>query len=562
MDKLHALKQYFGHSAFRPGQEALIDALLSGQDVLGVLPTGAGKSVCYQLPAVMLTGITLVISPLISLMKDQVTALNQSGIPSAYINSTLTAAQCREALRRAALNAYKIIYVAPERLHTPLFQQFIRQASLALIAVDEAHCVSQWGQDFRPSYLDIAAFLQGLPHCPPVGAFTATATPKVKEDIIRLLQLRTPYILSQGFDRPNLYFEVRTPKKKEEELLRLMERWPEKSGIVYCSTRKNVDNVCNLLRLKGYAAARYHAGMGEEERHQAQDDFQFDRARVMVATNAFGMGIDKSNVSFVVHYNMPKDLESYYQEAGRAGRDGEKADCILLYSKGDVVMAQYLISHSRERGLDAALNEELERHEKERLKMMTFYSTTSRCLRAFILRYFGESAPDSCGNCSSCRGISKLPKAAKETSESLAADEGFFTALRLLRNQLAMEQKVPAYVVFTDATLRDMAFKQPTDEEAFLTVSGVGEEKNRRYREVFTYLIRLYLSEQEQSAITRADASRLAQQAYNTHRPWTDSEIIRLKAEKVQGMTTLAIAKAHERPEEAIRDMLLHLQNK
>ncbi len=559
MDKLQALKQYFGHSAFRQGQEALIDALLKGQDVLGVLPTGAGKSVCYQLPAVLHPGITLVISPLISLMKDQVTALNQSGIPAAYINSTLSFAQCREALRRAALSAYKVIYVAPERLHTQMFQNFISQANLALIAVDEAHCVSQWGQDFRPSYLEIASFLQGLPLCPPVGAFTATATPKVREDIVRLLKLRSPFILSQGFDRPNLYFEVRSPKKKETELLRLMERWIDKSGIIYCSTRKNVDKVCNLLREKGYAAARYHAGMGEEERHQAQDDFQFDRARVMVATNAFGMGIDKSNVSFVVHYNMPKDLESYYQEAGRAGRDGEKADCILLYAKGDVVMAQYLISHSRERSLDAALNEELEEREKERLKMMTFYSTTSRCLRAFILRYFGETVQDACGNCSSCKGIVRLPKAAKESPTSLSADEGFFTALRLLRNQLAMDQKVPAYVVFSDATLRDMVQKEPTDEETFLQVSGVGEEKNKRYRQVFTHLIRLYLAARDQGTITRADASQMAQTTYNTYRSWTDSEIIRLRAERAQGMTVLAMAKAHERPEEAIEDMLHQL---
>lgn len=560
LDKYQAFKQFFGHSAFRPGQEALIDALLSGKDVLGVLPTGAGKSICYQLPAVLLPGITLVISPLISLMKDQVTALNQSGVPAAYINSTLTAAQCREALRRAALRFYKIIYVAPERLHTPLFQNFIRQTPLSLIAVDEAHCVSQWGQDFRPSYLDIASFLQALPECPPVGAFTATATLKVKEDIIRLLRLKEPFMLSQGFDRPNLYFEVRTPKKKEEELLRLLQKWPEKSGIIYCSTRKNVDNVCNLLRLKGYAAARYHAGMDEGERHQAQDDFQYDRAKIMVATNAFGMGIDKSNVSFVVHYNMPKDLESYYQEAGRAGRDGEKADCVLLYGKGDVVMAQYLISHSRDRAGDMGVDKELEEREKKRLKQMTFYSTTSGCLRAFILRYFGEKAPASCGNCSSCIGKTRLSKVPAGKEAVIEPEESCFTALRLLRNQLAMAQKTPAYVVFTDATLRDMVSRQPLSEEEFLEVSGVGEEKNRRYGKLFIDLIMRYQQKRAKlGALTAQDASQLAQEVFNTHRPWTDSEIVRLKAGIAQGMSSLALAKAHERPEAAILHMLWEL---
>ena len=555
LDQKAILKQYFGHSAFRPGQEALIDMILSGRDCLGILPTGGGKSVCYQLPAVLLPGITLVISPLISLMKDQVGALNQSGIRAAYINSSLSAAQTREALRRAGLNTYKLIYVAPERLETPQFLNFARQADISLIAVDEAHCVSQWGPDFRPSYLNIPSFVRALPQRPVLCAFTATATPKVKEDIVHLLALKTPFLLAQGFDRPNLYFEVRRPRDKREELLRLLAERKDKSGIIYCSTRKNVDSVCDLLRLNGYAAARYHAGMSDAERLLAQDDFQFDRARIMVATNAFGMGIDKSNVSFVIHYNMPKDLESYYQEAGRAGRDGEKADCILLYGKQDVAMARYLLSRSAEQaGVDEEEKKKIQAHDLERLKQMTFYSTTKGCLRAFILRYFGETGMKNCGNCSSCLGARRLAKIQKAPPQQ---EELLFTALRLLRNQIAMEQKVPAYVIFSDATLRDMADKRPHSDEAFLQVSGVGQEKCRRYGAVFLHLISradsMLLSGELSVA---ADASRLARDVYHATRPWTDAELVRFKAELAQGMSVYSLSKAHERPIEAIEAML------
>lgn len=555
MEKSAALKQYFGHSAFRPGQEALIDMLLSGRDCLGIMPTGGGKSVCYQLPGVLLPGVTLVISPLISLMKDQVGALNQSGVRAAYINSSLTGGQTREALRRAKDNRYKIIYVAPERLETPQFLDFALGADISLIAVDEAHCVSQWGQDFRPSYLGIARFVAGLPRRPVVCAFTATATPKVKDDIIRLLALNDPFLTAQGFDRPNLYFEVRSPKDKQAELLRLLGERAGKSGIIYCSTRKNVDSVCDLLRLHGYAAARYHAGMGDNDRLTAQDDFQFDRARIMVATNAFGMGIDKSNVSFVIHYNMPKDLESYYQEAGRAGRDGERADCILLYAKQDVVMAQYLLNHSKDQqGLTEQEKEKLEARDRERLKQMTYYATTSKCLRAFILNYFGEKAGASCGNCSSCLGKRALRPAPMAESQ---AEETLFAALRLMRNQIAMEQKVPAYVIFSDATLRDMADKQPHDEETFLRVSGVGQEKCRRYGAQFLALLSAAEEMRLRGEMTTAnDAARLARDVFNAHRVWSDAEVLRLKAGWAQGMSVLALSKAHERPISAIEDML------
>lgn len=565
MDIADALQKYFGHSAFRPGQKALIDTLIEGKDAVGILPTGGGKSLCYQIPAIVKEGIALVVSPLISLMKDQVGALNQMGVPAAYINSTLTPGQCREAIRRAGLGRYKIIYVAPERLMTPSFLAFARDRRFSLVAVDEAHCVSQWGQDFRPAYLDIPRFISSLPARPPVGAFTATATPRVREDIVRLLELSSPRLVAQGFDRPNLYFEVRRPKDKDEEVLRVVLSKPGKCGIVYCGTRKNADNVLNALRNAGVAAVRYHAGMSDEERRLSQEDFQFDRAQVMVATNAFGMGIDKSNVAYVVHYNMPKDLESYYQEAGRAGRDGSEAECILLYSKRDVVMAQYLLSHGRDkRDLDEKAAETLEERERERLKQMTYYCTTPQCLRAFILRYFGERADAECGKCSSCVGLKALPVLNKEARPSGArADELVFTALRFLRNELALEQRLPAYLVFNDSTLRDMVDKMPTTEAAFRTVSGVGEEKCRRYARQFTALVRLLLRALEEGGLaTPGDASMLARQSYGALRPWSDTELLRLAAEKAQGMSTLAMARGHGRPEEAVLSALESLKKR
>ena len=403
--KEELLKQYFGHSAFRTGQEALIDALLDGRDVLGVMPTGAGKSVCYQIPALMLPGITLVISPLISLMKDQVAALRQAGVAAAYINSSLSYAQYLEVLRRAKGGAYKIIYVAPERLSTEDFLAFAESTELSLLAVDEAHCVSQWGQDFRPSYLKIAEFCAALPHRPPVGAFTATATDEVKRDIVKLLELREPLELTTGFDRPNLYFSVETPGSKDVWLNAFVAERREQSGIVYCATRKNVEKVCENLQNRGFEATRYHAGLEDEERRANQEDFLYDRARVMVATHAFGMGIDKSNVSYVVHYNMPKNIESYYQEAGRAGRDGAKAECVLLYAPNDVRTAKFLIENGED---NESLTEEeraaVRERDLARLIRMAGYGKTTDCLRRYILRYFGERAPLHCNNCGNCCG--------------------------------------------------------------------------------------------------------------------------------------------------------------
>lgn len=403
--KLQVLEHYFGYPAFRPGQEELIDALLSGQDAVGIMPTGAGKSLCYQVPTLLMEGITLVVSPLISLMKDQVTALVQNGVRGAYLNSSLTWNQYQAALRNARAGVYKIIYVAPERLLTPEFLDFAKSASISMVTIDEAHCVSQWGQDFRPSYLSVPEFVEALPQRPVVSAFTATATPRVRKDILSLLALRDPWVTVTSFDRPNLYLEVRRPKDKLGETLKLLKERREKSGIIYCATRKAVEDVCETLQEQGFAATRYHAGLTDQERQRNQEDFLYDRATVMVATNAFGMGIDKSNVAFVIHYNMPKDLESYYQEAGRAGRDGEPAECFLLYSDQDVGLNRFLFSRGEENAdLDERALEKLTQRNEQRLQAMTNYCHTTSCLREYILHYFGEHAPTRCTNCQNCVG--------------------------------------------------------------------------------------------------------------------------------------------------------------
>ena len=400
MDKLSALKKYFGYTSFRPGQESLIDALLQGRDVLGIMPTGAGKSLCYQIPALLLPGITLVISPLISLMQDQVQALETAGIQAAYINSSLSGREFYATLDQARAGAYKLIYVAPERLETELFRDFAKEAAISMVAVDEAHCISQWGQDFRPSYTRILDFLEFLPARPVVGAFTATATEQVRDDILQSLELRDPQILVTGFDRSNLYFGVEHPRDKDAWVLRYLKDHPEDSGIIYCSTRKNVDELCDRLRLEGIPAARYHAGMSQEERQKAQEDFQYDRAPVIIATNAFGMGIDKSNVRFVLHYNMPSCLENYYQEAGRAGRDGEPSECILLFSPQDVVIQKFLMEHKEQN----EVLEEVEEANLRKINAMAHYCRTTSCLRQTLLHYFGEDAPARCNHCSTCNG--------------------------------------------------------------------------------------------------------------------------------------------------------------
>ena len=397
------LFKYFGYTSFRPAQETLIDAQLSGKDVLGVMPTGAGKSICFQIPALMLSGVTLVISPLISLMKDQVFQLRKGYIPAAFINSSLTAEQYREVLSRTKRGAYKIIYVAPERLETELFQRFALEMEISLIAVDEAHCVSQWGQDFRPSYLRIDKFVKKLSNRPIIGAFTATATADVKKDIIRLLGLNDPLNLTTGFDRPNLYFGIEKPKNKVKYFHELIDQRTEMCGVVYCSTRKAVDSLTAQLQRKGICASRYHAGLEDEERRENQDDFIQNKISVMVATNAFGMGIDKPDVRYVIHYNIPKNLESYYQEAGRAGRDGKPSECIMLFSTEDIRTAEFFINGS---GNNSELTERQRRNvsyrDTVRLDKMIKYCEVESCLRAYMLGYFGERQKGRCGNCSNC----------------------------------------------------------------------------------------------------------------------------------------------------------------
>lgn len=598
-DKLSVLKEYFGHDSFREGQDRITDSLLGGRDVLGIMPTGAGKSICYQVPALMFDGITIVVSPLISLMKDQVSALVQSGVAAAYINSSLTHAQYLKVLQNTESGKYKIIYVAPERLCAPAFLGICRNLNISMVAVDEAHCVSQWGQDFRPSYLKIPDFIDALNSRPVVGAFTATATGAVRDDIKTLLRLVSPLVVTTGFDRPNLFFSVMQPKNKSIELMKLIKERKNESGIVYCSTRKAVEEVCELLQKNGFAATRYHAGLDENERRRNQDDFVYDRTAIMVATNAFGMGIDKSNVSFVIHYNMPKNMESYYQEAGRAGRDGRSADCILLYSAKDVRTNQFLINNSEPNpDLTEDEQEEVRRRDRERLKQMTFYCTTHKCLRKFILEYFGDKGPERCEKCSNClsnhentditvdaqkimscvartgqrygkkvicdvlrgsknerlisAGLSRqstygimadcpekrlrdiidhlcesgymtaqgdeypilklapksrgvltgqetlrmmleIPQKKKAAAVKDAllppADEKLLAALKDLRKSLAMRQSIPAYVVFTDATLIDMCRLKPKTQEEFMEVSGVGQAKSQRYGEVFLAVI-------------------------------------------------------------------------
>ena len=603
MDKQEALRHYFGHSAFRPGQERLIDAVLDGRDVLGVMPTGGGKSLCYQVPALLLPGVTLVVSPLISLMKDQVAALQAAGAPAACLNSALSLEQLRTVYSRARQGAYKLLYVAPERLEGEGFDRLVRELEVPLVAVDEAHCISQWGQDFRPSYLRISAFLEGLPRRPAVAAFTATATGPVQQDIVQLLALRDPVREVTGFDRPNLFFDVQHPRSKLAALLKLVEERPGRSGIVYCATRSGVEKVCQALEARGVSATRYHAGLEPEERQRNQDDFQFDRKAVMVATNAFGMGIDKSNVSYVVHYNMPKSLEAYYQEAGRAGRDGEAADCILLYSAGDIATARFLIENGGNEELTPEAREAVRRHDYQRLSAMTGYCRTTACLRGRILDYFGQSHDASCGSCGNCRGefaseditvsaqmilscvvrvreklgyyvgktlivqvlrgsrdqrvrdlgldklstfglMAQLPAgrvrelmeylelegflrtnpahstlepagkarsllfagetlsmplrkdrvrekkpASKGTALPEAREERLLAALRTLRARLAQAEGVPAYIVFSNATLADMARRAPRTMEAFLEVSGVGRVKAAKYGEAFLRVI-------------------------------------------------------------------------
>lgn len=502
------LKQYFGYDSLRTGQEELINGILAGHDVLGIMPTGAGKSLCYQLPALMLNGITLVISPLISLMSDQVKALNQAGVHAAYINSSLTENQIRMALSYASQGRYKIIYVAPERLNTPRFLDFACNADISMLTVDEAHCISQWGQDFRPSYLEIAGFLTRLPRQPIVSAFTATATERVKNDIVASLGLNNPVTMVTGFDRPNLFFRVVTRKggsQKDNSIINYVKKHEDESGIIYCATKKNVDKLYTLLNEQGISAGRYHAGLSNEERKQNQEDFTYDRIRVMVATNAFGMGIDKSNVRYVLHYNMPQSLEYYYQEAGRAGRDGEKAECVLFFSKQDIMINKFLLQNKASAG-DVASDMQKTANDQRKLQQMINYCETDKCLREFILSYFGDTTPCICNKCSNCVVVEdeeeetyvETGKKRKKAAQLAGLNElgaALFEKLRSVRTELAAEKSVPPYIICSDKTLKDMCAKLPRDKEQLADVYGMGEQKIQNYGEAFVTAVNSFVAD-------------------------------------------------------------------
>lgn len=515
MNLLETLKHYFGYDSLRSGQQELMDGIQQGRDVLGIMPTGAGKSLCYQVPALMLEGITLVISPLISLMSDQVKALNQAGVHAAYINSSLTENQIRAALAYAAQGKYKIIYVAPERLNTARFLDFAYYADISMVTVDEAHCISQWGQDFRPSYLEIADFLAKLSDRPVVSAFTATATERVKQDIVASLHLQNPVTVVTGFDRPNLFFRVvnrKGGKETDNSIINYVKRHEDESGIIYCATKKNVDSVYALLLQYGIAAGRYHAGLSLEERKKNQDDFTYDRIRVMVATNAFGMGIDKSNVRYVLHYNMPQSLEYYYQEAGRAGRDGEEAECVLFFSKQDIMINKRLLQYKVTSG-QASDDSVVRANEQRKLNEMIRYCETDECLRQFILSYFGDNSPCTCEKCSNCVVVEdeaeetyiqtgREKKKALQLADLTPEGQELFEQLRRCRADLAVEKGVPPYIICSDKTLKDMCVKCPVDSTAMESVYGMGAQKVESYGARFTQIITAFLNEHAEETTT------------------------------------------------------------
>lgn len=611
VNALETLKTYFGYDTFREGQEKIVEAILTNRDVLAIMPTGAGKSICYQIPALILPGITLVISPLISLMQDQVKALNDAGIHAAFINSSLTENQISKALYLAASGRYKIIYVAPERLENYEFLEFARNVEISMVTVDEAHCISQWGQDFRPSYLKIVEFIKNLPKRPIVSAFTATATEEVKNDILCTLSLADPEVVITGFDRKNLYYSVENIRRKDEFIMEYIEKHPTESGIIYCATRKNVDNLFELLFKRGVPVTRYHAGLTNETRKKNQDDFIYDRTPVIIATNAFGMGIDKSNVRYVIHYNMPQSMENYYQEAGRAGRDGENSQCILLFSLQDVMIDRMLLDNKDFSDVDEKDEYLIRQRDIRRLQTMEGYCKTTGCLRNYILEYFGEKTSGPCDNCGNChreyhevdmtaeakwvvncvaetrgrygltivlgtlmgakrarlrelrtdqyksygalsghseaelrtlisqmteRGYlyqtqekysvlklgditplkdentrvimrtyeekepdkkKKIQKAVRKRSTDALTSAGYdlFEVLRKLRLEIAKEESMPPYIIFSDKTLIDMCVKKPSDEEEMLNVSGVGANKLKKYGQRFLEEIQKFCTE-------------------------------------------------------------------
>ena len=597
------LKQYFGYTSFRPGQHEVIQTLLDGRDCLAIMPTGAGKSICFQLPALIQPGVTLVISPLISLMKDQVDSLVNQEIPATYINSQCTFEESKARFAAIRAGRVKLVYISPERLENEFFTSFMQSLPISMFIIDEAHCVSQWGHDFRPSYCAIKDWIAALPRRPVVGAFTATATEKVKEDMMTLLGLEKERIFIGGFDRPNLYFRVVRTNRKLDFALAYVQQHQEDSGIIYAATRKEVDRVYEELTRRGIRAGRYHAGLSDDVRRTMQDAFTYDRLQVIVATNAFGMGIDKSNVRYVIHYQMPKNIESYYQEAGRAGRDGAPGECILLFSRQDIMIQKFLIEQSVHDPQQQAVEFRL-------LNAMVRYCEGNHCLRHYILTYFGEhplwQRCEKCGNCdqetveedmteqvrSICLCVDELKgrfgmtmvcdilkgsqnaKVRRYGFENNSAfgmlgdftlsevrdmvrqciDDGYldqsdgkypvvsltadgrqalsgsrrivqqkvvaadpvpelpkrqqkrragaidedalrplFDTLRAVRLELAKDEHIPPFVIFSDATLWDMAALKPDSLDAMSQIKGVGSFKLHKYGRQFVGAIQSYI---------------------------------------------------------------------
>lgn len=677
MNALETLKVYFGYDSFREGQESIINTILSGRDSMAIMPTGAGKSICYQVPALMLPGITLVISPLISLMQDQVKALKEAGVRAAYINSSLTENQIIKVLQLAGQGVYKIIYVAPERLESSEFLWFATHAAISMLTVDEAHCISQWGQDFRPSYLKIIDFVNKLPRRPIISAFTATATEEVKNDMLCILRLKNPSVVVTGFDRENLYYRVENIKRKDDFVIDYIDKHQGDSGIVYCATRKNADNLYQLLFKRGVPVTIYHAGIASEIRKKNQDDFIYDRAPVVIATNAFGMGIDKSNVRYVIHYNMPQSMENYYQEAGRAGRDGEPAECILLFSAQDVIINKFLLEQKDFSEVDEEDIELIRQRDAHRIKVMENYCRTTECLRNYILNYFGENKKGSCDNCGNCHreyhevdmtaeakcvincvvetkgryglnivlgtllganyarikelGVTsyrsygilskcretdlrllisqmilegylyqtedrysvlrlgseverlrdedtrvivrmheekeqskshKKPAGKKSTDSLNSTGYKLFEQLRKLRLDIAKEEAVPPYIVFSDKTLIDMCVRVPRNKAEMLNVTGVGENKFNKYGQRFIDEIDMFKNEYSDEATSidedESDKSEAINKTSAKNKPasagasWDDAEDEKLVEEFSSGMKMSEIAKEHMRTSGAI----------
>lgn len=678
---LQILKKYFGYDSFRFGQESIIEAILNQRDSFAIMPTGAGKSICYQVPGLILPGITIVISPLISLMQDQVKALNEAGIHAAYINSSLSEAQIHKALIYAREGYYKIVYVAPERLETTGFIEFATNTDISMVTVDEAHCISQWGQDFRPSYLKIVDFIRQLPKRPVISAFTATATEEVKGDILCTLGLENPNIVITGFDRENLYYLVEQTKKKDEYITDYAQSHPGDSGIIYCATRKNVDKLFELLFKKGIPVTRYHAGLDTEERKRSQEDFIYDRTPVIVATNAFGMGIDKSNVRYVIHYNMPQSMENYYQEAGRAGRDGEASRCILLFSPQDVMIQKFLLEKKDFSDIPGEDIESVRQRDLKRLYSMENYCRTTGCLRNYILNYFGEKSLTPCDNCGNCnrtyqekdmtpearwvincvyetrgkyglqvvlgtllganraklreigsteyksygalkhcseaelrllisqmlqdgylsqtedrysllrmgpevkrlhdentqvfiriyqkketeKAGTKSPRA-RSTDSLTSAGFELFENLRKLRYEIAKEEALPPYIIFSDKTLIDMCVKTPSGKGEMLQVNGVGENKFSKYGQRFLDEIKLFQDENPNVVISASNGEedvtdsfkhmRQNNRPFSAGSPWNHEEDEKLISEFKSNMKISEIARLHQRTSGAIRSRL------